>query len=233
MGVFFHQFYENSLDKVFYRSAPIARSTEGIKNYSGDFRPSLFSNKIFHGDQKKIMFVESSFTMAVGVMKFDWNGQRYKSGTVGIGGNHIINGFRTAFAIMDTPNLDTLVFGLLPLNMYSLTYPITAANGTLAWPEQCTQSLKRFGIQILRTSSPPFAQCGNADTSQKDMFRFILNPSNNQFYQIYNFLNLAYQKKTLGENLNRKDKSISLDMFLKAREEFYTDLKISNRNRFS
>jgi len=221
LGIFFYQFYGNSMDKTFYRSAPIMRSTVGIQNFSGDFRSALFSNEIFHGNQKKIIFIGSSFTSHIGVMKFDWNGQHYKSGTVGIGGNHVINGFRSALAVMDTPNLDTLVFGILPLNMS----PLTVANQPIAWSEQCSQSLERFGIHLLRTSNPPFAQCGNIHTSSQDLFRFILNPSDKHFYQIHNFLSLIYEKQVLIGQFKKKDEIISLDMSFEARKNFYEDLK--------
>jgi len=221
LGIFFHQFYENSLDKAFYRTAPIMRETQGIQNFAGDYRSSLFSNEIFHGHQKKILFIGSSFTRSIGVMEFQWNGQPYKSGTVGIGGNHLINGFRTALAVMDTPNLDTLVFGILPLNMR----PLTTFNATIAWSEQCTQSLERFGIHLLRVSNRPFAQCGNIHTSPQDLFRFILNPNDKHFYQIHNFLNLAYEKQAFVGPIEKKDEVISLNMSLEARINFFEDLK--------
>jgi alginate O-acetyltransferase complex protein AlgI len=221
LGIFFYQFYGNSLDKSFYRSAPIMRATEGIQNFSGDFRSGLFSNEIFHGNQKKILFIGSSFTRAIGIMDFHWNGQHYKSGTVGTGGNHLINGFRTALAVMDTPNLDTLVFGILPLNMYPLTMVYTP----VAWPKQCTQDLERFGIHLLKVSKPPFAQCGNVPISSQDIFHFILNPSDKYFYQIHNFLDLIYEKQTLIGHFEKRDKIIPLDMSYDARKDFYEDLK--------
>ena len=221
MGIFFYQFYGNSLDKTFYRTAPLERSTIGIQNFSGDFRSALFSNEIFNGDQKKIIFVGSSFTRAIGVMEFLWNGQRYKSGTAGIGGNHLINGFRTALSIMDTPNLDTLVFGILPLNMQ----PLTTVSAPIAWPEQCTQDLDRFGIHLLKVSKTPFAECGNVPVSPQDLFHFILNPSNRHFYQTHNFLNFVHKKQTFTQNFEEKSGIISLDMSYEARREFYEDLE--------
>lgn len=221
LGIFFYQFYGNSLDKTFYRSAPIERTTVGIQNFSGDYRSGLFSNEIFHGKQKKVIFIGSSFTRGIGVMEFQWNGQPYKSGTVGIGGNHLINGFRTALAVMDTPNLDTLVFGILPLNMY----PLTTAKGPIAWPKQCTQYLERFGIYLLKVSKLPFAECGNIPITSQDIFRFILSPSDKYFYQAHNFLSLAYEKLAFTRNLKKKDEIISLDMSYKARKHFYGDLK--------
>ena len=221
MGVFFYQFYGHSLDKVVYRSAPIVRTSDGIQNFSGDFRSNLFSNEIFYGPQKKVLFIGSSFTRNIGVMEFQWKGQHYKSGTVGIGGNHLINGFRTALAVMDTPNLDTLVFGILPLNMY----PLIMTHDPVAWPEQCTRTLERFDIYMIKISKPPFAQCSDVAISPLDIFHFIMNPSDSVFYQIHNFLNLTYEKQALTQSADKRNHILSLDMSDKARNNFYGYLK--------
>src|SRR5436190_9355374 len=100
-----------NFDYHIYNFLNIRSSAEYIDHAKGAFRSNLLPLDILHGNEKKVIFVGSSFTTCMGNYKFKVKGEDFKSGSVGIAGNSLINGLRTATTIIDVPHLHTIILG--------------------------------------------------------------------------------------------------------------------------
>jgi len=108
--------------------------------------------------------------------------------SLGIGGNSIVNGLRSAVAILDTPHLHTLILGVSLLNM-SLNLPSQA--NQIAFALQGFEGLKQLGINVqekalssVKSVSLPLGLVKNA----------FFNPKHPSFYQYKGFLFNLQQK---------------------------------------
>ena len=135
----------NNFDYYIYKYFNAIQQSEGIKSEKGDFRSNLLSLDMLHGNEKKVVFVGSSFTMSIGAFHFKMNGEDFKSGSIGIQGDPILNGLRSASAILEIPHIHTIVFGVSPLNMRS---SLSRYVSKLPFGEQGLEELKRVGVDV-------------------------------------------------------------------------------------
>ncbi len=149
-------FYTEMTDKKAYREFNVARSEQGINNRVGDYRSNFFTNATLTGDERKILIAGSSYTQNLGYVSFDLNGEKYKSGTLGMGGNNITVPMRTAFEALETPNLEVLIVGVSALNMMEIGQMRASkvrdrqrAN-VGAFPYQCVDSLRDAGLLVAK-----------------------------------------------------------------------------------
>lgn len=154
-----------------------------INNREGDFRSNLFFNDIFLGDENKVVIVGSSYTTAMNAFRFDIDGKPWKSGTVGMGGNSLMVGFRTALAVLETADIThvkTLIFGVSPLGFGKLNAAY------IPWKEQCTSLFGKIGFQAAEI---PFSACQPIALNASDVAHMMLNPGDARYYQFHGFLN--------------------------------------------
>ncbi len=110
-------FYFYRWDLDIYKKYVFRTDVAGINNQKGDFRSNLFLNEVFQGNENRVVIVGSSFTMSCGAFRFDNNGRKYRSGTIGIGGNFLNNGLRSAMSASSLPGVSMIILGISPLNM--------------------------------------------------------------------------------------------------------------------
>ncbi len=170
-------FYATDLDQAVYTTLPVQRSTTGVSNTEDDFRSNLLMQEVLYGDEQKVVVVGSSFTMQQGCYSFQKDGTAYKSGTLGIGGNSLINGLRTAAAIRDWPNIDTIILGISPLNCGPL-------KNDCAFPKQGLETLNAWGFDF-----PQYRQGGMkpVDLGLIDVVQLAFNYRSRRFCQLHGF----------------------------------------------
>nr|MDQ2994612.1 MBOAT family protein [Pseudomonadota bacterium] len=124
-------FYQFELDKKVYAALPNKNNHSYIDNTKGSFRNNLYSHYILSKqfkDYHKIIVLGSSYTTNMSPKTFTIHGERYISGSLGIGGNSLLNGFRTAFSIMDEPGIKTIIFAVSPLGYGKISQDSVAFN---------------------------------------------------------------------------------------------------------
>jgi alginate O-acetyltransferase complex protein AlgI len=173
-----YAFYAGDLDRRVYRVVPIRTSVEGIDNTKGDFRTNLRQQEVLHGEERKVIIVGSSFTAELGCFRFEREGVIYKSGTLGIGGNGLINALRSATAVLDEGNLDTLVLGVSPLNLGPI-------RGNCAFSGQGMGGVNRLGFDLVQQ---PYSETHPIDVGPRDLLAFSTGSSAEQFRQVHGFL---------------------------------------------
>lgn len=182
-------FYQTDFDRKIYAEAPIEHSLGETATDKGDYRANLFSNAVFTGEERKIIIAGSSYTRLMGDFNFTLNGIDYRSGSVGMGGNNIYTPLRSAFAVLDTPQLDTLIVAVSALNM-------TQADGIQstkeqkkyigAFPYQCIDNLQSIDLpfhQDILSSCAPLKRFGIVETMLA-----VTIPGSSYFYQLHGFL---------------------------------------------
>lgn len=113
-------FYSGMIDKIIYQDIKgISRYNYGTDNQIGDYRSNLLSAPILTKDNICVV-VGSSFTGSLGSFSFEYNEKLMHSATVGMGGNSLVVGIRSAMGILDHKGLDTLILGISPLNLGKL-----------------------------------------------------------------------------------------------------------------
>ncbi|WP_198027234.1 MBOAT family O-acyltransferase [Candidatus Paracaedibacter symbiosus] len=177
-------FYTHAIDKWVYRILPVDKGiAEEISYIKGDFRSNLYSQPIFDGFEKKIIFVGSSYVTNIGFFTFKHDNNLYKSGTLGIRGNSLLNGFRTALAIMDTPNLTTIIFGVSPLGFGQIFID------DLCWPTQGLKWAYSHGRPFpLDYKTNHLQECGPQNLTIANLAQLYINPSNKIFFQWHEFV---------------------------------------------
>ncbi len=115
-----YSFYTSAWDKEFYRSLPIKHHRDNIRNAYGDYRSNLYVHDAFVNDTKKIFILGSSFTKYLGQFSFTREETDYESASLGIGGNYIFAGLRTATNLLKSDPPEIMVFGISALNMIEL-----------------------------------------------------------------------------------------------------------------
>lgn len=203
-------FYKYGLDRYVYQVVPIKREFVEIVNTQGDYRSNLYVNDIFRGNDKKVIVVGSSFTTGMGSFKFKYNGEEYKSGTIGIGGNSISNALRGVGSVLDTKNLDTIIVGVSPLNMGPV-------NAHFAFPDQGIGSLNMFGFDF---KMDKYKECQDIQLAPGEIWQLATNIRNERYLLLHGFLyNLAtrsfkddsYQSKIL--NMDDESKNSFYEKF--------------------
>lgn len=173
-------FYQGVVDKKIYASLPTYSKSDFIEIKKGDFRSNLYVNKIFKGNEKKVMIVGSSFIKNSGLFYFEKNGEKYKSGSLGIGGNLINNGYRTLLSILDTPGLDTIILGVHALNFGPPSY-------SSVFSKECYGELKKTGMKA-QIKEKRLSNCFPVKLNVFEKILLIIAPESPMFFQIQGFI---------------------------------------------
>lgn len=207
--------YGPIVDQFVYRYMSIKTETIQIDNQKGDYRSNLYINDIFQGNEKKIIFAGSSFTTGINSYKFVHMGSDYKVGTIGMGGNSIIQALRATGSVIDTPKLDTLVVGVSPLNMGKVTIDEP-------FKGQATDSLNKTGFNFPINK---FQQCQGVNLNGRDVLNIATHLSDKQYFQLHGFLYNLYSR-----SFRAQSNSHIIDMSKLARNNFYRELKNQNQS---
>jgi D-alanyl-lipoteichoic acid acyltransferase DltB (MBOAT superfamily) len=186
---FLTAFYENMIDISIYRNLPLKRDVIGLKSDSGGYRSNLFSNSLFSWNDPTIAITGSSFTRGLGQKSFNVEGKTVRSGTLGIGGNYLFEGLRTASSILpNLPNLQTLVIGISPLNFYHIPDPTYKyIKGKIGYfKDECVENILIDKELFVKTNR--FKRCSPHEFNFKDALHFWFNLKHPQFSQIHDFL---------------------------------------------
>lgn len=202
--------YGSRVDQFIYRIIPIKTEIHYIDNKNGDYRSNLYINEIFQGNGKKVIFIGSSFTTLINSYKFTYNGDNYKIGTIGIGGNSIINALRGFGSVIDTPNLDTIVIGVSPLNMGK----VVVSDPFIG---QATGSINKAGFDFPINK---FQECQGMNLNKQDIWNIARNFKDEQFFQLHGFLYNIYTR-----SFRRQNNFQVIDMNDIARNDFYKNLQ--------
>ncbi len=220
-------FYAADWDKALYRTYPIRHAVNEIDTDAGDYRSNLFTNQVFTGDEKKIVFVGSSYTRFMGAYDFAAGGERYKTGTLGMGGNYIFAPLRTASQVIDMPHLHTMVMAVSALNMTNVSdMPVDKFRSSQrkyagAFPNECYERLNALGFNF---AVARFGECHARDMSYLDRALIALAPGSSMFGQFHGFLQ---KMKTAFWNKPDADAAYTdhLDLSAKAAARFFSDFK--------
>jgi D-alanyl-lipoteichoic acid acyltransferase DltB (MBOAT superfamily) len=181
-----NSFYSRNVDRWVYDNLPIAKDDAGIHDTQYDFRANLLNKTLFATSRKKIAIVGSSFSMGMGVYDFSYNGENYRSGTLGEAGNSILNGLRAAFSLANARAVSALVFAISPLNIR----PWVLSDHELAWARQCTAPLSDLGLKSEFQDSD-LTSCGPVSLSLGDQLRYLLEPKRDSFASFNSFISLV------------------------------------------
>jgi D-alanyl-lipoteichoic acid acyltransferase DltB (MBOAT superfamily) len=171
-------FYAGDLDRRVYRIVPIRTTVDGIDNTRGDFRTNLRQQEVLYGDERKVVIVGSSFTRGMGCFRFEKDGLAYKSGTLGIGGNNVVNALRSATAVLDEAGLDAIVVGVSPLNLGPV-------RGECAFEGQGMLGVNAMGFDLQRR---PYAEVTPVEVQPRDLLAFPVASRGERYRQIHGFL---------------------------------------------
>ncbi len=172
-------FYTHDADTWVYRHLPWPRELIGIDSKRGDFRSNLFINGAFASAANRIVIVGSSYTQQMGAFTFHAEGKDYYSGTAGMEGNYLNNGFRTALAIIDNFDVDTILFGIAPLGFERVL------DTNAAFPKQCFGALESLGAMV---RDRPLLECSPSRLSRSDLADLLVAPGKKSFVQLHGFL---------------------------------------------
>jgi len=177
IGALMKAFYEHGADFAVYRTLPLVKDDNYIQNDSGDYRSNVFNKSIF-GDRNvyRSIIIGSSFTVLWSNYQFTYGDKPYESVSLGMNGNSILNGFRTAFAIVPKDAVDTLVFGLSPINILSFTLN----DLEIPWPDQCTQPFMQLGMGIA-VDPALLTSCGPMNFSLRNFSDYLFAPKQPQY----------------------------------------------------
>ena len=162
-------FYNTSWDRKIYAELPIERFSQGIDNKRGDYRSNLFASPIFAQEGAKIAIVGSSFTGDMGHFSFINNDQEFHSSTVGMGGNKVAVGLRSATAILGTPELDVLILGISPINFGKM-----AVDNVAPFKDQLYEGFSLIGLEP--PSTKKFSSAQPVNLSLFDLFSLFARP---------------------------------------------------------
>jgi alginate O-acetyltransferase complex protein AlgI len=222
-------FYEKAIDKNIYKWLPLKYSELGhISTGKGDYRSNFYSNWILQGGERKTVFIGSSFTTYLGEFIYTTNGGNYKSGSLGMGGNGIINGYRAATILLEERGVHTVVLGIHALNFGNVI------SHDIAFPKQC---LKRIGdlvgLGVSSSNGTPhtpqefisdrFGSCQPIKMTWQEKLHLAFNLQSPIYYQLQGFW-----FKVLHANLyeNNEIKNIDLNS-----AEYQSFLKILEKQR--
>lgn len=170
-------FYTTRLDLAVLRRLPVITRTGGIAHEEGDFRANLLANELFQGDERKVVICGSSFAAEMGLYRFEAGGARYRSGTVGIAGNGLVNGLRSAMAAM-TLGVDAVILGITPLNCGRIT-------NDCVFPDQGMSGVERLGFAFPRR---PLGEVEPVPLEPADVARLAVAYRSPEFFQLHGFL---------------------------------------------
>jgi len=174
-----YAFYAHTADRAFYRSLPMQTKREGrIWNRSGDYRSNLLALDVFKGSERRIVFCGSSFAAEMGLLGFEHEGKRYRSGSVGIGGNSMLNGFVAVMACSSMENVDTVVLAVSPLNFGTVDFSVP-------FPGQAMAGLRRLGF---KAKQRPLGEFGAVSVSIAEMMLFGFRYKSDRYFQLHGFL---------------------------------------------
>ena len=148
-----YMFYSTTWDRGIYANLPVERFSLGVDNKVADYRSNLFTSPLFAQEGPKVAIVGSSFTAALGHFSFANNSQEFHSSTVGMGGNLLSVGLRSATAILDTPELKVLILGISPLN-----FGKKSIDNVVPFKNQLYEGWLTLGIPLLETERFSSAQ---------------------------------------------------------------------------
>lgn len=209
---FCYSFYAYGIDRAVYKAIPFKTEQWGVEITKGDYRSNLYVNSIFKGDERKVIIVGSSFTQFMWSYSFTHKGVAYRSGTVGMGGNSLVNGIRSAASVLNTEtNLDTLIIGVAPLNMGPLT-------PTAPYEKQAIGSINQAGFSFPVNK---LEETLNTDMGLRNFLKLTVNLKDPSFYQLHGFFN-NLKTRAFRESSEKPD---VLSLTNPDREKFYADLK--------
>jgi len=189
---FVYGFYTSDWDKEFYRNQPVKHHKDTISNAYGDYRSNLYVQNAFVNDTKKIFIVGSSFTNYMGQFSFERNDMPYESVSIGIGGNYIFAGLRTATNLLKSDPPEIMVFGISALNMIELNdidqrkRHKKQRRYTGAFSKQCQDTTNTLGFDLLQDR---FSSCHAIEKlSLLDVIDMYCCFSADHFYQLHGFL---------------------------------------------
>ncbi len=196
-------FYGSTIDQAVYRTVHGNPTIDGIDNRSGDLRSNLFSNAHLYGPEKKVIFAGSSFTRQLGRYEFVVDGRRYRSGTLGIGGNGLLTGARTAILVGQVPDVDIVVLGISPLNFG------TSLSST-PFADECVAPFTQIDPQIVES---PWSSCGPVYVDGRLLLQLMV--SEPRRHQIRNFaykvLTESFRQASVGDRLDLTRIAADLD----------------------
>lgn len=210
-------FYSTSFDRYIYANLPVERFSLGIDNKVADYRSNIFSSPLFTHEESKVAIVGSSFTAAAGHFVFPYKEEAIYSSTLGMGGNYLSVGLRSATAIIDTQGLKVLVLGVSPIN-----YSEESFKSTQPFKGQLYE-----GFQLLNIENPSDDKYSSAQPTNPSLLDlcvlFIRSSARFQFREFLfkvatGFKLTSFNKNTWEESINytayTPEKVTDLSLFL-------------------
>lgn len=188
--VFVVGFYEWGWDEKAYNLIPITRNAVSMSNKEGDFRNNFFRSAVMKGDRKKVIFIGSSYTKGGGVFEFEKNGAKYRSGTVGMGGNYMNNALRQVCMIrrLKSSNVSHVVLGISPLVIrdYTATYEPFMEEGMECIQEEFNGNLRGEELSDIRKR---FYAVSPERLRTKNRVEMFSELDREKYFQLHGFLN--------------------------------------------
>lgn len=194
-------FYTTEFDRNIYKKLNVVNPDYfGIANENGDYRSNLLTNHLLISDLPKIAFVGSSFVGSMGNFQFTHNNKKYISGTIGIGGNSLLNGLVAAAAILDDPQLEVLILGIHALNCGNINEHQKTFAG------ECCDKLLPYGIN---QPSKPLSAFHHKQLNFKEL-RKCIKYSKKDIYQFRGFLHKV-KKYSFNKDPHSEFKALTLN----------------------